>query len=82
MTKEEVKDLAAFLQDDLKSCGKRSCDLTVVEKILISLKTLGYGSFQSSSKRYDSTIYGTRTSLYEGTIPHFRINEEYSHAWL
>lgn len=54
MTKEEVNDLAEMLYDDMKSCGSRGCDLTVHQKILISLKTLGSGSFQNTSKDFIS----------------------------
>ena len=50
MTKGEVNYLCNLLKDDLSPRGRRLIDLTVQEKVLISLKTLASGSFQNSSK--------------------------------
>ena len=52
MVKTEVKDLCELLKDDLVCRGARKCDLTVVQKVLISLKTLGSGSFQNTAKDF------------------------------
>jgi len=59
MTKDDVSFLNSLLKEDLVSRGKRQCDLTAKEKILISLKTLASGSFQNSVK--DSLIVSQPT---------------------
>ena len=52
MVKTEVKDLCGLLKDDLVCRGARKCDLTVEQKVLISLITLGSGSFQNTAKDF------------------------------
>ena len=50
MTKSEVRDLCFLLQEPLKCVGSRKCDLSLEQKVLLSLKTLGTGSFQNTAK--------------------------------
>ena len=48
LSKREVEILCNLLKTELSSVGSRSMDLSVDEKVMISLKTLASGSFQSS----------------------------------
>ena len=52
MTKPEVNYLSGLLKDELYSRGRRNIDLSVEDKVLISLKTLASGSFQNTSKDF------------------------------
>ena len=76
MTKDEVHDLCELLSDDLKCQGKRGCDLSVEHKVLISLKTLASGSFQSTSKDFicvsQPTVSKVLDSFINALIKHAR----------
>ena len=50
MTKCQILVLCELLKHDLPPSQERSMNLTVEEKVLISLKTLASGSFQNSAK--------------------------------
>ena len=52
MTKEEVNDLCEVVRPYMYTRGNRKSDLTVEEKVLLSLKTLVSGSFQKCSKDF------------------------------
>ena len=47
MTKEEIYCICNIVAEDLRSKGSRSLDLTLLDKVLISLKTLASGSYQN-----------------------------------
>ena len=52
MTKEEIHYVCNIVAEDLQSKGSRSLDLTLLDKVLISLKTLASGSYQNCSKDF------------------------------
>ena len=52
MTKEEIHYICNIVAEDLQSKGSRSLDLTLLDKVLISLKTLASGSYQNCSKDF------------------------------
>ena len=54
MTKEEIYYICSIVAEDLQSKGSRSrsLDLTLLDKVLISLKTLASGSYQNCSKDF------------------------------
>ena len=45
MTKQEIYNLCHVVQENMQPMGSRSVDLTLLEKVLICLKTLAPGSF-------------------------------------
>ena len=49
MSKQEIKYVCSLVKDDMALLGSRSRDITLEEKVLICLKTLGSGSFQNRS---------------------------------
>ena len=67
VTKAEAKGLCDLLKGDLPCRGNRRCDLTLEQKVLISLKTLGTGSFQNSSKDY----FGVSQPVVSKTLSQF-----------
>ena len=52
MNKQQVKSVCELVQDNMFTRGSRRQDLTVEEKVLVSLKTLASGSFQNCSKDF------------------------------
>ena len=52
MSKQEIKYVCSLVKDDMASLGSRSNDVTLEEKVLVCLKTLGSGSFQNCSKDF------------------------------
>ena len=52
MTKEEIYCICNIVAEDLQSKGSRSLDLTLLVKVLISLKILASGSYQNCSKDF------------------------------
>ena len=52
MSKQEIYTLCDAVQADVQPVGHRSTDLTLLNKVLISLKTLASGSFQNCSKDF------------------------------
>ena len=52
MTKEEIYYICNVFAEDLQSKGSRSLNLTLLDKVLISLKTLASGSYQNCSKDF------------------------------
>ena len=50
MSKQEIYALCDVVQADMQPVGHRSTDLTLLNKVLISSKTLASGSFQNCSK--------------------------------
>lgn len=50
MTRSEINMICDLVRNDMESLGSREMDFSVEEKVLLCLKTLGSGSFQSSSK--------------------------------
>ena len=52
MSKQEIKYVCSLVKDDMAPLGSRSSDITLEEKVLICLKTLGSGSFQNCSKDF------------------------------
>ena len=52
MSKQEIKCVYSLVKDDMALLGSRSSDITLEEKVLICLKTLGLGSFQNWSKDF------------------------------
>ena len=67
MTKSEVRDLCVLLQEPLKCLGSRKCDLSLEKKVLLSLKTLGTGSFQNSAK----DLFGVSQPLVSNVLGDF-----------
>ena len=52
LSKQEIYALCDVVQADMQPVGHRSTDLTLLNKVLISLKTLASGSFQNCSKDF------------------------------
>ena len=52
MSKQEIKYVSSLMKDDMAPLGSRSSDITLEEKVLICLKTLGSESFQNCSKGF------------------------------
>ena len=52
MSKQEIKYVCSLVKDDMASLGSCPSDITLQEKVLICLKTLGSGSFQNCSKDF------------------------------
>ena len=52
MSKQEIYALCDVVQADMQPVGHRSTDLTLLNKVLISLKTFASGSFQNCSKDF------------------------------
>ena len=52
MSKQQIYALCDVVQADMQPVGHRSTDLTLLNKVLISLKTLASGSFQNCSKDF------------------------------
>ena len=52
MSKQEIYALFGVVQADMQPVGHRSTDLTLLNKLLISLKTFAFGSFQNCSKDF------------------------------
>ena len=52
MSKQEIYALCNVVQADMQPVGHRSTDLILLNKVLISLKTLASGSFQNCSKDF------------------------------
>ena len=50
MKKTNVHFLCDLLRNELQCKGNRKCDISLDEKVLLSLNTLGSGSFQNSVK--------------------------------
>ena len=50
MSKSEMKYICDLIKDSMQPVGYRSIDLSLEQKVLICLKTLGSGSFQNCSK--------------------------------
>ena len=50
MSRESILELCDMLRDDLSPTTRKSAALTVEEQVLLSLKVLASGSFQSSAK--------------------------------
>lgn len=57
--KAQIQQLCEIVREDMKCVGGRSIDLSLTEKVLICLKTLGSGSFQSCSKDFMFVIQPT-----------------------
>ena len=49
MNCKEIEEVCRLVQDQMQPVGHRSTDLTLEDKVLLCLKTLGSGSFQSCS---------------------------------
>ena len=52
LKKSEISYLCFLLQSSKAPLGRRSTDLSLEQKVLIYLKTLGSGSFQNCSKDF------------------------------
>ena len=52
MSKSEIKCICDLIKDSMQPVGYRSIDLSLEQKVLICLKTLGSGSFQNCSKDF------------------------------
>ena len=50
MSRASILELCDMLRDDLSPTTRKSAALTVEEQVLLSLKVLASGSFQSSTK--------------------------------
>ena len=57
MNQEEIEEICDLVKGEMQPVGHRLVDLTLKQKVLLCLKTLGSGSFQTTSKdsRSDST---------------------------
>ena len=52
MNHEEIKEICDLVSGEMQSVGHRLVDLTLKQKVLLCLKTLGSGSFQTTSKGF------------------------------
>ena len=52
MNWKEIEEICKLVQDKMQPIGHRSTDLSLENKVLLCLKTLGSGSFQSCSKDF------------------------------
>ena len=57
--KSEISYLCSLLQSSKAPLGRRSTDLSLEQKVLIYLKTLGFGSFQNCSKDFTDVAQPT-----------------------
>ena len=60
MSRASILELCDMLRDDLSPTTKKSAALTVKEQVLLSLKVLASGSFQSSAK---DNIHASKTTV-------------------
>ena len=49
---EEIEEICELVKDEMQPVGHRMMDLSLKQKVLLCLKTLGSGSFQSTSKDF------------------------------
>ena len=52
MSKAEIINICDIVKDEMYTKGCRKMDLSIEEKVLISIKTLALGSFQNCSKDF------------------------------
>ena len=69
MSKQEIYALCGVVQADMQPVGHRSTDLTLLNKVLISLKTLASGSFQNCSKDFmHARVHNMDSKIHELNI--------------
>ena len=52
MNQEEIEEICDLVKGEMQPAGHRLVDLTLKQKVLLCLKTLGSGSFQTTSKGF------------------------------
>ena len=52
MNQEEIEEICELVSGEMQPVGHRLVDLTLKQKVLLCLKTLGSGSFQTTSKEF------------------------------
>ena len=68
MTKEEIYYICNIVAEDLQSKGSRLLNLTLLDKGLISLKTLASGSYQNCSKDFMHVSQPTVSSVFSSFV--------------
>ena len=67
MNQEEMEEVCRLVRSTMQPVGHRSTDVSLEDKVLLCLKTLGSGSFQSGSKDF----LGVSQSTVSKQLPRF-----------